>query len=348
MYVCKKLEKKWIKKWKGEVMVLNEKQILEKVNSRFVVSLVYVYEIKDVLCLVLILMNGGDFKFYIYYMGQVGFFEVWVVFYVVEICCGLEDLYWECIVYRDLKLENILLDDYGYICIFDLGLVVYVFEGQIIKGCVGIVGYMVLEVVKNEWYMFSFDWWVFGCFLYEMIVGQLFFQQRKKKIKWEEVEWLVKEVFEEYFECFFLQVCFFCLQFFCKDFVECLGCCGGSVCEVKEYFFFKKLNFKWLGVGMLELFFKFDFQVIYCKDVLDIEQFFIVKGVELEFIDQDFYQKFVIGSVFIFWQNEMVEIECFQELNVFGLDGLVFLDLDWRGQLFVFFKKGLLQRFFSC
>ena len=38
MYACKKLEKKRIKKRKGEAMALNEKQILQKVNSRFVVS----------------------------------------------------------------------------------------------------------------------------------------------------------------------------------------------------------------------------------------------------------------------------------------------------------------------
>ena len=37
MYACKKLEKKRIKKRKGEAMALNEKQILQKVNSRYVV-----------------------------------------------------------------------------------------------------------------------------------------------------------------------------------------------------------------------------------------------------------------------------------------------------------------------
>lgn len=39
MYACKKLEKKRIKKRKGEAMVLIEKQILQKINSRFVVSI---------------------------------------------------------------------------------------------------------------------------------------------------------------------------------------------------------------------------------------------------------------------------------------------------------------------
>lgn len=51
MYACKKLEKKRIKKRKGETMVITEKQILQKVNSRFVVNLAYAFEMKDALCL---------------------------------------------------------------------------------------------------------------------------------------------------------------------------------------------------------------------------------------------------------------------------------------------------------
>lgn len=39
-------------------MVLIEKQILQKINSRFVVNLAYAYETKDALCLVLTIMNG--------------------------------------------------------------------------------------------------------------------------------------------------------------------------------------------------------------------------------------------------------------------------------------------------
>ena len=38
MYACKKLDKRRLKRRKGEPMALNEKQILQKVNSRFVVS----------------------------------------------------------------------------------------------------------------------------------------------------------------------------------------------------------------------------------------------------------------------------------------------------------------------
>ncbi|KAB1282042.1 G protein-coupled receptor kinase 4 [Camelus dromedarius] len=100
MYACKKLEKKRIKRRKGEAMALNEKRILEKVHSRFVVSLAYTYETKESLCLVLTIMNGGDLKFHIYNLGKPGFDEQRAVFYAAEVCCGLEDLQKERIVYR--------------------------------------------------------------------------------------------------------------------------------------------------------------------------------------------------------------------------------------------------------
>lgn len=347
MYACKKLEKKRIKKRKGESMALNEKQILEKVNSRFVVSLAYAYETKDALCLVLTLMNGGDLKFHIYHMGQAGFDEKRAVFYAAELCCGLEDLHREKIVYRDLKPENILLDDHGHIRISDLGLAVHVPEGQTIKGRVGTVGYMAPEVVKNERYTFSPDWWALGCLIYEMIEGQSPFQQRKKKINREEVERLVKEVQEEYSSKFSEEAKSLCRMLLEKDPIQRLGCRGGGAAEVKVHPLFKSINFKRLEAGMLEPPFIPDPQAIYCKDVLDIEQFSTVKGVELEPTDNDFYSKVSTGSIPIPWQNEMIDMECYKELNVFHADGAVPPDLDWRGQPSPEPKQGLLQRLFG-
>ncbi|XP_041078803.1 G protein-coupled receptor kinase 6-like isoform X3 [Polyodon spathula] len=347
MYACKKLEKKRIKKRKGESMALNEKQILEKVNSRFVVSLAYAYETKDALCLVLTLMNGGDLKFHIYHMGQAGFDEKRAVFYAAELCCGLEDLHREKIVYRDLKPENILLDDHGHIRISDLGLAVHVPEGQTIKGRVGTVGYMAPEVVKNERYTFSPDWWALGCLIYEMIEGQSPFQQRKKKINREEVERLVKEVQEEYSSKFSEEAKSLCRMLLEKDPIQRLGCRGGGAAEVKVHPLFKSINFKRLEAGMLEPPFIPDPQAIYCKDVLDIEQFSTVKGVELEPADNDFYSKVSTGSISIPWQNEMIDMECYKELNVFHPDGTVPPDLDWKGQPSPEPKQGLLQRLFG-
>lgn len=46
-------------------------------------------------------------------------------------------------------------------------------------------------------------------------------------------------------------------------------------------------------------------RAVYCKDVLDIEQFSTVKGVNLDPSDDTFYSKFNSGSVSIPWQNEV-------------------------------------------
>lgn len=48
------------------------------------------------------------------------------------------------------------------------------------------------EVIDNEKYSFSPDWFSFGCLLYEMIEGQAPFRARKEKVKREEVDRRVK------------------------------------------------------------------------------------------------------------------------------------------------------------
>ncbi|EMP41727.1 G protein-coupled receptor kinase 5 [Chelonia mydas] len=420
MYACKKLEKKRIKKRKGEAMALNEKQILEKVNSRFVaavgalpvarvpaltlpggggafsqVSLAYAYETKDALCLVLTIMNGGDLKFHIYNMGNPGFEDERVVFYAAEICCGLQHLHQEGIVYRDLKPENILLDDDGHIRISDLGLAIKIPEGEMIRGRVGTVGYMAPEVINNERYTFGPDWWGLGCLIYEMIEGQSPFRARKERVKREEVEKRVQEEQELYSDKFTENTQAICKMLLTKDPKQRLGCGEDGAAQVTQHPFFRTINFKRLEAGVIKPSFVPDLwgmgpgavsplthaehspwarhfpgavsplpyaerslwvvqhwgmgpgapRAVYCKDVLDIEQFSTVKGVNLDQTDSDFYAKFATGSVSIPWQNEMIETECFKDLNVFGPNGLRSPDLDWK-QLPEPPKRSLLQRLF--
>ncbi|XP_045330702.1 G protein-coupled receptor kinase 4 isoform X2 [Leopardus geoffroyi] len=370
MYACKKLAKKRIKRRKGEAMALNEKRMLEKVNSRFVVGLSYTYETKDSLYLVLTIMNGGDLKYHIYNLGSPGFDEQRAIFYAAELCCGLEDLQKERIVYRDLKPENILLDDIGHIRISDLGLAVEVPEGRTVRGRVGTVGYMAPEVINNENYTFSPDWWGLGCLIYEMIQGHSPFKKFKEKVKRQEVERRVKKDTEEYSRKFSEDAKSVCrmrwghpavsapgwrhtscpcpgkrcnwasangskaeqsLFAFSKDapdreggakvIISCkskdkaasslltknprqrLGCSGGAA-EVKGHPVFKDINFKKLEANMLDPPFCPDPKAVYCKNVVDIDQFSTVRGVYLDTTDDTFYSQFATGSVSIPWQNE--------------------------------------------
>uniref|UniRef100_A0AAR2K135 G protein-coupled receptor kinase n=1 Tax=Pygocentrus nattereri TaxID=42514 RepID=A0AAR2K135_PYGNA len=328
MYACKKLEKKRVKKRNGETLALNEKQALEKVNSRFVVSLAYAYETKGALCLVLTLMNGGDLTFHIYNMGSSGFSKERVQFYAAEILCGLDHLHKHSIVYRDLKPDNILLDDYGHIRISDLGLAVILAEGQLVRGKVGTAGYMAPEVIKNEYYSFSPDWWGLGCLIYEMTAGRPPFRDRSERIHRKELEFRVLESEVHYGEKFDNTAEAICQALLNRNPKERLGSKDDDAAAVKAHLFFQDVSFKRLEAGMMEPPFVPDPRAVYCQDVLDIDQFSTVKGVNLDAKDEDFYFKFNTGSMPIPWQNEMIETECFKELNVFGPRGSRTPDLD--------------------
>uniref|UniRef100_A0A915EUQ6 G protein-coupled receptor kinase n=1 Tax=Ditylenchus dipsaci TaxID=166011 RepID=A0A915EUQ6_9BILA len=367
MYALKKLEKKRVKKRHAETLSLNEKQILQRINSPFVVSLAYAYETKDALCLVLTLMNGGDLKFHLYTLSPGGFTEKRVQFYAAEITLGLQHLHRERILYRDLKPENILLDDFGHVRISDLGLAVELKENEPIKGRVGTVGYMAPEIVKNERYSYGVDWWGLGCLIYEMIEGKAPFRQRKEKVKREEVERRVREDQEKYSEKFTEASRTLCRGLLHKEPGFRLGCrrVGKSeegADELKVHPFFSQSDAKtgrepvpWkkMEAGRLDPPFVPDPHSVYAKDVLDIEQFSTVKGVRLDATDNSFYDKFNTGSVSIPWQDEMISTECFQQLNVYCVNGLIVPDLRPDGGLAVAHnnanasKTGFFSKFFK-
>ncbi|KAG9346964.1 hypothetical protein JZ751_005891 [Albula glossodonta] len=289
MYFSRFLQWKWLERQPVTKNTFRHYRVLGK-GGFGEVSLAYAYETKDALCLVLTIMNGGDLK--------------------------------------DLKPENILLDDRGHIRISDLGLAVQIPEAETIRGRVGTVGYMAPEVIQNESYSFSPDWWGLGCLIFEMIQGQSPFRRRKERVKREEVDRRVREDQEEYSDKFSEEAKDICRMLLAKDPKERLGCHGGGGAEVKQHSIFKNINFKRLEANMLDPPFIPDPRAVYCKDVLDIEQFSTVKGVNLDPTDDDFYHKFVTGSVSIPWQNEMIEMECFKEINVYETDGTLCPDLD--------------------
>ena len=331
MYACKKLEKKRVKKRKGEAMVLSEKLILQKINSRFVVNLAYAFETKDSLCLVLTIMTGGDLKFHIYNMGgDPGFSEHRSKFYAAEVLLGLDHLHSNGIVYRDCKPENILLDENGHVRISDLGLALEIPEGEMVRGRVGTVGYMSPEIIDNEKYTFSPDYFSLGCLIYEMIEGRAPFRARKEKVKREEVDRRVKEMEEPYSNKFSDGARSICEGLLKKKVKDRLGCTRGrnGAKDVMGHNWFSDVNWRRLKAGMERAPFVPDPHAVYAKDVLDIEQFSTVKGVNLDSKDDSFYQRFNTGAVSIPWQEEMIETKVFEDLNVFGPDDSLPPDLD--------------------
>ncbi|XP_039904580.1 G protein-coupled receptor kinase 5-like [Simochromis diagramma] len=345
MYACKKLEKTHVKKRKREDMALNEKEILQELDSRFVVNLAYAYETKHNLCMVLTMMNGGDLGFHIHRMGSPGLTKDRVRFYAAEVCCGLIHLHQKSILYRDLKPENILLDDNGHIRISDLGLAVKMSEGSLVRGRVGTLGYMAPEVIGYERYGMSVDWWGLGCLIYEMTAGRPPFRAKGEQPKSSEMERRIQNEHEEYGNQFSKETKDICSSLLTKDPTKRLGSQKSGGKDVKFHPFFQEINFRMLEAGHVDPPFKPDPSQVYCTDVQDIEEFSTVKGVHFDQTDSFFYSQFNTGSNSIIWQNELIETGCFEELNVFGPKGSASPDLDWS-QAPESPKRSLLRRIF--
>lgn len=113
---------------------------------------------------------------------------------------------------------------------------------------------MAPEVIDNEKYSFSPDWFSFGCLLFEMIEGQAPFRARKEKVKREEVDRRVKEESEKYSSKFSDDAKSLCQQLLQKVVKNRLGCRNGKfgAREVKLHPFFNSINWRRLEAGIVE------------------------------------------------------------------------------------------------
>lgn len=121
--------------------------------------------------------NGGELFFHL--SRERAFSEERTRFYGAEIVSALGYLHAEGIIYRDLKLENLLLDKDGHIKIADFGLCkVNITYGRTTKTFCGTPEYLAPEVLEDTDYGPAVDWWGTGVVLYEMACGRLPFYNR--------------------------------------------------------------------------------------------------------------------------------------------------------------------------
>ena len=146
LYAMKTMDRRRVKLKNAMDLCWNERDILGRLNSPFIVCLKYAFVSRAELFLVMDLMLGGDLSFW---LKQRRFTEEETAYHAGRIFLALKHMHEHRIVYRDLKPENILMDDSGRTRISDLGLACRISPGGSLRGVCGTVGYMAPEMLVS-------------------------------------------------------------------------------------------------------------------------------------------------------------------------------------------------------
>lgn len=124
-------------------------------------------------------MLGGDLKYHL--NVQEKFSEARTRFHAAQVLLGLEHIHSKGIVYRDLKLENVLVDENGHVKISDLGLAVLLGDSGKVRGYAGTPGYTAPEVVLGFNYNHIADFFSLGVMIYRCLCGKKPFLRKSRK-----------------------------------------------------------------------------------------------------------------------------------------------------------------------
>lgn len=169
----KVLKKDFIVENEESESVRSEKQVFLTANKEkhpFLLNLHCCFQTENRIYFVMEYVSGGDLMWHI---QKSRFSARRAKFYACEVLVALKYFHDNGIIYRDLKLDNILLTTQGHIKIGDYGLCK---ENMWYKNTTGTFcgtpDFMAPEIVAGKQYDRSVDWWAFGVLMFQMLLCQ--------------------------------------------------------------------------------------------------------------------------------------------------------------------------------
>jgi len=166
-YAIKVLNKERVVKMKQVEHTNNEQMMLECVQHPFIINLWGTFQDTANLYMVMDFVPGGELFTLLRRSNR--FPDPVAKFYAAEVALALAYLHEMNVVYRDLKPENILLNSDGHIKVADFGFAKAV-EVSTWTLC-GTPDYLAPEVIGQQRYNKSVDWYALGVLIYEMLSG---------------------------------------------------------------------------------------------------------------------------------------------------------------------------------
>jgi len=151
-----------------QASVMSEKKVQLMCDSPFVIKLFECYNGQESLYLLLELALGGEL-YATYNKKQLWGKEDCAQFYVAGTTFAFDHLHSKKIVFRDLKPENLLMNDKGQVKLTDMGLAKVV-VGKTYTTC-GTPDYFAPEIIASKGHTHAVDWWTLGILSFELMIG---------------------------------------------------------------------------------------------------------------------------------------------------------------------------------